>query len=147
MQAKQVGVTVRPHWSSLRLLLRTYERSPCSKSTIRGNLCQVCPSVPSYLNLFLWFRRIFFYFPPLNDSDSFVVVVFFSRTRISQFITGSTYTVYTFGVVLWVKWKAMESLILLFTPWCRQSSEQLSKLTHAPIELFKEAEYSFSRNK
>ena len=78
IQAKQVGVTVRPHWSWLRLLLRTYERSPCSKSTIRGNLPQVCPSVPSYLILFLWFRRIFvFYFPPLNDSDSFVVVVVF----------------------------------------------------------------------
>ena len=60
IQAKQVGVTVRPHWSSLRLLLRTYERSPCSKSTIRGNLPQVCPYVPSYLNLFLCFRRIFF---------------------------------------------------------------------------------------
>ena len=61
IQAKQVGVTVRPHWSSLRLLLRTYERSPCSKSTIRGNLPQVCPYVPSYLNLFLCFRRIFFF--------------------------------------------------------------------------------------
>ena len=60
IQAKQVGVTVRPHWSSLRLLLRTYERSPCSKSTIRGNLPQVCPYVPSYLKLFLCFRRIFF---------------------------------------------------------------------------------------
>ena len=135
IQAKQVGVTVRPHWSSLRLLLRTYERSPCSKSTIRGNLPQVCPYVPSYLNLFLWFRRIlFFYFPPLNDSDSFVVVVvFFYRTRISQFITGSTYTVFTFGVELWVKWKATESLILLFIPWCRPSSVQLSKLTHVHV--------------
>ena len=59
IQAKQVGVTVRPYWSSLRLLLRIYERSPCSKSTIRGNLPQVCRSVPSYLILFLWFRRIF----------------------------------------------------------------------------------------
>ena len=147
IQAKQVGVTVRPHWSSLRLLLRTYERSPCSKSTIRGNLPQVCPYVPSYLNLFLCFRRIFFYFHPLNDSDSFVVVVvFFSRTRISQFITGSTYTVFTFGVVLWVKWKATESLILLFIPWYRPSSVQLSKLTHVHVELFKEAEHSFSSN-
>ena len=147
MQAKQVGVTVRPHWSSLRLLLRTYERWPCSKSTIRGNLPQVCPYVPSYLNLFLCFRRIFFYFHPLNDSDSFVVVVvFFSRTRISQFITGSTYTVFTFGVELWVKWKATESLILLFIPWYRPSSVQLSKLTHVHVELFKEAEHSFSSN-
>ena len=32
----------------------------------------------------------------------------------------------------------MESLILLFIPLCRPSLVQLSKLTHAPIELFKE---------
>ena len=147
IQAKQVGVTVRPHWSSLRLLLRIYERSPCSKSTIRGNLPQVCPSVPSYLILFLWFRRIFFL---LSFFKRFWFLscccCFFSRTRISQFITGSIYTVFTCGVVLWVKWKAMESLILLFIPWCRPSSEQLSKLTHAPTELFKEAEHSFTWN-
>ena len=79
---------------------------------------------------------------PLNDSDSFIA--FFFRTRISQFITGSTYTVFTFGVVLRVKWKAAESSILLFIPWYRPSSAQLSKLTHVPVELFKEAEHSFS---
>lgn len=100
--------------------------------------------LPSYLSLFLWFRHFFFYFRPLNDSDSFTV--FFFRTRISQFITGSTYTVFTFGVVLWVKWKATESLILLFIPWYRPSSVQLSKLTHVSAELFKEAEHSFSWN-
>ena len=80
---------------------------------------------------------------PLNHSDSFIVFFFF-RTRISQFITGSTYTVFTFGVVLRVKWKAAESSILLFIPWYRPSSAQLSKLTHVPVELFKEAEHSFS---
>lgn len=82
---------------------------------------------------------------PLKDFDSFIAFFFF-RTRISQFITGSIYTVFTCGVVLWVKWKATESLILLFIPWYRLSSVQLSKLTHAPVELFKEAEHSFSSN-
>ena len=159
MQAKQVGVTVRPNWSSLRLLLRTYERSPCSKSTIRDNLPQVCPFLS-----FLWFKRVFFfllssgcYSPCWNFVKRrgqqrsfkrfwFLYCFFFFRTRISQFITGSIYTVFTCGVVLWVKWKATESLILLFIPWYRPSSVQLSKLTHAPVELFKEAEHSFSSN-
>ena len=32
--------------------------------------------LPSYLSLFLWFRHFFFYFRPLNDSDSFTVFFF-----------------------------------------------------------------------
>ena len=143
------------------MVLIICERSTCSKSTIRDNLPEVCPSVPSYLYLFLWFQRFFFLlssgchslcwnFVKRGGQQSsfkpfwFLYCFFFFRTRISQFITGSTYTVFTFSVVLWVKWKAAESLILLFIPWCRPSSEQLSKLTHTPIELFKEAEHSFS---
>ena len=49
------------------------------------------------------------------------------RTHISRYITGSIFTVFIFGAVLSVKWKAMVFLIHLFILWYKQSSELSSE--------------------